>query len=163
MSFVSRILLGLAAVWVLWMLPHAARALDNPGFETGDFTGLLTFGPGWRTSGGADAHAGSFGVVDDVLASDTPGFRGVFQEVSVTPGETYHSGVWIRAVNLTGHSESWFELQFLDASHSVLQQYQSAHVTAYQPFTFMSAGDQVAPALAAFASVRGIVMQTSAP
>ena len=146
------------------MVAEAARGalLTNPGFETNALTGWITFGQGWRTGSGADAYSGSVGAVDDILTSDVDEWRGLYQFVPVIPDNLYSGGVWIRAVSV-GTSESFFELQFLDTSGSVLSQYQSAHVTADQGFTFMDIGTVLAPAGAVTASVRAVVNRPSAP
>ncbi len=136
--------------------------LINPGFETGDFTGWSTFGQGWRLGTGGDANSGTYGAVDDVLTTDVDDWRGIYQEVSVVGGDTYNVSVYIRAVNVES-SESWLELQWLDASHSVISQLQTAHVTADQSFTRMALDGVIAPVNAVGASVRGIVNMTSAP
>lgn len=151
---------------LLVMMMHAAAwasgPLVNSGFESGDFTGWLTFGQGWRTSGGGDAFTGTLGVVNDVTTNDVDNFRGIFQNVPVTAGSTYNAGVYIRAVNIES-SESWFELQWMDVGGGVIDQLQSAHVAADQPFTLMALGEVIAPAGAVTASVRGIVFMPSAP
>ena len=164
MKMKSGIVLMLGLAWLSVTSITRANLLTNPGFETGDFTGWSTFGPGWRISGGADANTGSFGVVDDIFATDTPGFRGVSQVIPATPGTEYTGGVWIRGVNIeTGNTEAWLELQFLDGSNGVLLQLQSAHVTADQPFTFMSIASAVAPLGTVNVRVQGIAWEISEP
>jgi hypothetical protein len=140
----------------------ASAGVQNPGFETEDFSGWLTFGQGWRISSGGDAFSGSFGVVNDVTTSDVDGFRGLFQNIPVNAGASYNAGVYIRTVNVES-SESWFELQWLDVNGGIIDQLQSAHVTTNQPFTLMALGEVVAPAGAVTASVRGIVFMPAAP
>lgn len=149
--------------FVLWVCASTASGgVVNPGFETGDLTGWLTFGQGWRTGVGADAYTGEFGLVNDVLTNDADNFRGVFQSVPVIEGERYSAGVYIRAVNIES-SESWFELQWLDSGGGIIDQLQSAHVAADQPFTLMAMDDAIAPAGAVTASVRGIVFMPTPP
>jgi len=149
-----------AAACVLTLSGHAD--LINAGFETGDFTGWSTFGQGWRTSGGGDANSGLFGVVNDVQDTDADNFRGIFQELPVVGGATYDFGVQIRAVNVES-SESWLEVQWLDSSGGIINQLQSTHVTADQPFTWISIEDALAPVNAVTASVRGIVFMSATP
>ncbi len=156
LGMVVVVTMAVAGPWV------SATTLTNPGFETGDFTGWSTFGTGWRTSTGADAHTGIYGVVDDVNTNDTDVYRGVFQNVSITPGAHYSGSVWIRAVNVET-SRSYFELQFLDITNAVVTTYQSSLVTSDQPFTLTSIANIVAPANAVALSVRGIVWMPSAP
>ncbi|HMP90237.1 MAG TPA: hypothetical protein PJ991_08540 [Kiritimatiellia bacterium] len=139
-----------------------AATLINPGFETGDFTGWFTFGQGWRTGVGDDARTGDFGMVNDVLTTDDNTFRGIFQEVAVTAGNTYSAGVYIRAVNIQS-SESWFELQWLNSDGGVLDQLQSGHITGDQPFSLAAISGIVAPVGAVTASVRGIVFMPDPP
>lgn len=139
-----------------------AELLANRSFEAGDFTGWSQFGPGWRTSGGADARTGDFGAVLDVQTNDVDNYRGLFQNVPVIAGETYSVSVSIRAQNVES-SESWLELQWLDTSGTVLGQQQTAHVAADQAFTPSTLSALLAPAGAVTASVRGIVHMFSAP
>ncbi|HMP90239.1 MAG TPA: PEP-CTERM sorting domain-containing protein [Kiritimatiellia bacterium] len=136
--------------------------ITNSGFETGDLTGWSTFGPGWRVGSGGDANSGTFGAVNDVETVHVDEWRGIFQNVAVTAGETYTAGVFIRTVNLES-SRSWFELQWLDSDGGVISQLQSPFVTSDQSFTFMSVNDAIAPAGAVTASLRGIVQMLSSP
>jgi hypothetical protein len=135
--------------------------LINSGFEMGNFTGWSLFGQGWRISGGADAYAGSYGVVNDVQGSDVDEWRGIFQEIPITPNDEYVFSVYIRAVNVES-SASWLEVRWLDTSGGIIQQLQSPSVTADQPFTLAQI-TATAPANAATASVRGIVRMISPP
>lgn len=140
----------------------SGAALVNPGFETGDLSGWTTFGTGWRTGAGGDARSGTFGVLNDVLPSDGDTYRGIFQNVAVTEGSIYESGVYIRTVSI-GNSESWFEFQFLNGSGGVISQFQSAYVTGDQAFTLAGIGMVTAPVGAVTASIRAIVHMPSAP
>lgn len=141
---------------------HAA-VLVNPGFETGDFTGWQQFGQGWRVSDfPGDAHEGTYGAVNDVLNGHVDEWRGIYQNLPAHAGQVFFGGVWIRAIGLLD-SVSWFELQFHDINGNVIAQYQSAHVAADQPFTFMGITNTVAPVGTTTVSVRGIVHMLSAP
>src|SRR5688572_25980541 len=141
MRFRAHFLVVALAAALVATLASNASALANPGFESGSFAGWSTFSSGWRVSNfGGDQHSGTFGAVNDVFPADGDVFRGVHQEISVTAGNTYTGGAWIRTVALDGDSQSWFEVQFRDASNNLLQQFESPHVTADQPFTFMTPG-----------------------
>ncbi|MBW7907405.1 MAG: hypothetical protein H3C50_00570 [Kiritimatiellae bacterium] len=148
-------------VALLAAMPAVAQQLANSGFED-NLNNWSTFGQGWRTGGGGDAHSGSLGAVNDVQTSDSDTYRGLFQNVPVIPDNLYSGGAYIRAVNVD-NSESWFELQFLDSSGSVIVQHQSTHVATDQGFTFMDIDPVLAPAGAVTASVRAIVYMPSAP
>lgn len=147
---------------VMAVTTTVSSALSNPGFETGDFTGWATFGTGWRIGAGADANSGSWGVVDDVLVTDSDIFRGVFQNMPAVAGNLYTGGAWIRAVSV-GTSESYFEMEFHDTNGTILAQHQSTHVTADQAFTFMDVSYVAAPIGTVTVSVRGIVFMPGAP
>ena len=147
-------------VALLAAMPAVAQQLANSGFED-NLNNWSTFGQGWRTGGGGDAHSGSLGAVNDVQTSDSDTYRGLFQNVPVIPDNLYSGGAYIRAVNVD-NSESWFELQFLDSSGSVIVQHQSTHVATDQGFTFMDIDPVLAPAGAVTASVRAIVYMPSA-
>ncbi len=141
--------------------PAPEHLLVNPGFESG-LSGWSTFGQGWRASGGADARSGSLGAVDDVLVTDVDSYRGLYQVVSAVAGLTYNAGVYVKAVSV-GASESWLEIQWLDASSNVISQVASAHVTSDQAFTLVSLPGIVAPAGAVAAGFRLIVYMPSPP
>jgi len=140
----------------------SAELVVNGGFETGDLTSWSTFGQNWRIATGADAHSGTYGLVNDVLNTDVDNWRGVYQTVPITAGLDYTAGVYIRTVSLE-ISSSWFELQWLDSGGGVINQLQSSIVTSDQAFTFMGVGTVTAPANAVNASVRGVVNMASAP
>jgi hypothetical protein len=156
------------SMWMLAALATVARAelLTNPGFESGDFSGWETFGPGWRTSTGGDAHTGDYGAVNDVTDWQAPEeqWRGVFQNVSVIPGESYELSAFIRAVNIA-HSESWLEVKWKNADGVEIEgtQAQSPHVVADQPFTQVTLSSLMAPAGAVSASVNAIVFMIDLP
>lgn len=135
---------------------------ENWGFETGDFSSWTVFGPGWRVSTGDDAFSWTYGAVNDVLTTDTDEWRGIFQEVPVIQGKKYSAGVYIRALNVES-SQSWMELQWLDAIGTTISQFQTEPVTRDQPFRLSSMHDLVAPRGAVSASVRGVVQMLSPP
>ena len=142
-----------------------AELLSNPGFESGSLEAWETFGPGWRTSAGADARSGGFGVVNDVSEWHLPEdqWRGIYQNVPVTPGETYSASVFVRAVNVA-YSESWLEIKWRNAEGAeVGSARQSDHVAADQPFSSLALPALVAPAGAVSASVNAVVFMASLP
>ena len=99
-----------------------------------------------------------------IIGYDVSVFRGLFQNVPVTPGATYNAGVYIRAVSVGhGNSESWFEFQWKDIAGDTIQQFQTERVTTTQPFRLTALSGLVAPAGAVTASVRGIVRMISTP
>ncbi|MBN1268105.1 MAG: hypothetical protein JXB04_00820 [Kiritimatiellae bacterium] len=141
-----------------------SAVLYNPGFEeTTSLSGWSTFGgsvwDSWYWSGNPlDAHSGSGSAAFKVIGGDGEGYAGLYQNLPAIGGHSYTGGVWLRAIGLDdGVSESYFELQFFDASGAVIGQAQSPVVSANQsPHAFMSAMG-VAPANAVTVSVRGIV------
>ncbi len=144
--------------------PARAELLTNRGFESGDVSDWTPFGPDWRIGIGDDAHAGTYGAVNDVQPWHDPGlnWRGLHQEVPVTAGETYLASVFIRAVNVES-SSSWLELQWLDDLGGVIRQDATAPVDADQPFQFETLPWLAAPAGAVIASVRGVVHMPAPP
>lgn len=144
------------AVSLLLALPAGANLLNNPSFETGDFTGWSTFGQGWRISSWpGDQYHGTYGAVDDVLPGHVDEWRGLFQNIAATPGVQYTLSGYIRAVGVS-RTASWLEIQFLDSGNNVLAQHQSTWVTADQPFTYTSVSG-TAPANTVALSARAIV------
>lgn len=140
-----------------------AELLTNRQFGMGDLTGWATFGQGWRIGVEDDSYVDDYGVVNDVLSTDVDMFRGVYQEVPVTAGESYSASVFIRTVNIAA-SVSWLEVQWLDSEGGILLISVSDWITGSQPFTIVQMPALIAPAGAVSASVRGVVqMPDSAP
>lgn len=141
--------------------------LVNPGFETGDFTGWTLFSElqNWRiTDWPGDQHSETYGVVNDVLASGGDEWRGIYQLVTVVAGQDYDYFAYQRAASVeSGMSESFLELQWLNSSGGMIDQWQAAHVTADQDWTLMGANNIVAPIGAVTASVRFIVHAMGTP
>ncbi len=148
----------------LGVLPQACgNLLTNPGLETGDLTGWATFGQGWRvTAWGPDIHSGTNAVVNDVTSSDVDEWRGIFQNVAAQSGMRYDAEVWIRTQGIED-SRSWLEIQFLDVTNGVIQQFQTSLMTNDQSFTSMSIGSMIAPVGSVTACVRGVVQMVTAP
>ncbi len=139
-----------------------AATLANPGFETGDLSGWSTFGDGWRIGTVGDANSGTYGAVNDI--QDDSGFKGIFQEVDVTPGTFYNAGVFLRAVAMEDNAvESWLEVQWLDSGSGVIRQDQSTPRVIGEQLTYQrqTLTMMEAPAGAVQASVRGIIEITS--
>lgn len=140
----------------------SANLLTNPDFESGDLTGWATFGQGWRTGSGGDAHGGTWGVVCDVLSTDGDEWRGLLQAVPVSEGQLYEYLAYQRIV-IPESSESWLELQWLNDVGGVISQTQTVHLSAEQSYTLTGFEPLMAPGGAVTASVRAIVHMTSAP
>lgn len=142
-----------------------AGSLSNPGFETSDLTDWGIFGPGWRTGVGGDARSGAYGAVNDVYDSHDPGldqWRGIFQNVDVSPATSYVASVYIRTLNIES-SSSWLEIQWLNGEGGVIDQVQSAPVTNDQAFTRVQLPNLQPPAEAVQASLRAIVFMETPP
>jgi hypothetical protein len=159
----TRILRVLAAGLALAATAASANLVDNPGFETGDFTSWTAWGQGWRTAGGGDAYEGSYGLINDVLTSDVDEWRGIYQDISITAGLFYDAGVYIRAVNVES-SSSFLELQWRDSlGDQVGSTLATAWVSSDQAFTYLGFSNIEAPAGAVSARLQGVVNMSSAP
>lgn len=139
-------------------LQAPAASLVNSGFESGDFTGWQFYGQGWRISTwGKDSRRGIYGVVNDVMTNNAADeYRVVVQEIRASPGKTYAGSVWARAVCLEA-AESFLEIQFFSKDGTMLQQFQSPHITKDQDFQYLSISNMVAPEGTHRAGVRGVV------
>jgi hypothetical protein len=155
--------LATIAVFLALAGPAIAAGIKNDGFESGDFTGWLFFGEGWRVSSySKDSHRGMYGAVSDAWTNGMDGFRVVYQEVKASPGKTYRAEVWHRTVCLES-SESFLEVQFLNRGGEVLSQYQSQRVKGNREFTLLAIEKMVAPDHTERASVRGVVNVLTVP
>lgn len=157
-----------------------ANMLLNPGFESDLTNWSPTVGDpapqmnDWRIStwsGDQRTPESAKAAVLDVKSTvDTGGgsyWNLLAQVAFVTAGESYNVSAWERTAALAGHSESWIEVQFLASDNSILQQFQSAHVTTDQGFTQMSVTDSgnmdlLAPMNAVAVRVQAVVEQRSA-
>lgn len=141
--------------------------LTNPGFEAGDSSGWVLFSESqnWRvTDWPGDQHSGTYGMVNDVLASGGDEWRGIYQMVSVVAGQNYDYFAYQRAAGVESDmSESFLELQWLNSSGGMIDQWQAAHVTVDQDWTLMGANNIMAPVGAVTASVRFIVHAMGTP
>ena len=158
----SRVVIGLVVLLVAVafpLQPASANLLTNPGFENGDLSGWSLWGPGFRSSTWpGDVHSGADGCVNDVDNSPGDEWRGIFQTVDVTAGQTYEYTAYLKGANIENtKSESWLELQWFDNSGSQISQVQSTHMTADQDWTLTGSDSYVAPVGAVTASVRWIV------
>lgn len=140
----------------------AQNLLVNPGFENG-LSGWTVVGDGWRTGAGADAHSGRLGAVCDVLPSQPVGaWRILYQNIPTEPGLVYSASMSLRTVSLKA-SRSFFEIQFLDASKGVLQQFDTPAVQSNTGYTRYGYPILAVPPKAAWISVRAVVNVSSAP
>lgn len=79
-------------------LPVQANLLVNGGFESGNLSGWSAWSMGWgverNTVQTTNAGSGSYSLCT-LIGPGEKGSFGVYQEVSVTPGQTYKlSGLW---------------------------------------------------------------------
>lgn len=155
-------LIAIAALLV-FVSSAPAASLKNDGFETGDFIGWQPDGEGWRVSlFGRDSHRGIYGAVNDVWTNGVAEFRVLRQEIKASPGKAYQASVWIRGVCVES-TESFLEIQFMDKTGTVLQQFQSEHVTRDQDFKLMVIDNMTAPDGTDRASVRSVVHIVTQP
>lgn len=134
----------------------------NPGFETGTFAAWSSFASGWYIGTGGDAQHGTYGAVNQINLGDTDEYRGILQEFAVQSNEMYSASAWIRAVAVES-TRSFLEIQWLDASGSLVGQHHSVAVTNSQPFAPVRIEAVVPPANAVTASVRLISHMQSSP
>ena len=145
-------------------LQAADNLLKNPGFEQG-LEGWWTFGEGWCA--GSDGGTTGAAAMNDVPTGCTNAeWRGICQTVPVIPWARYACAASIQASG-AGPSQTYLEIQFLDSSERVLQNYQSHVIASDQPFTLTTLNNLAAPAKAVAALVRGVVhlrdLPTGAP
>jgi len=143
-------------------LSSQAGLLSNEGFESGDLSDWDLFGPYWRSATGADAHSGTYGVVNETRSTVTNEWQGIYQDIPIVAGNLYSGHVWIRAVSVDT-TESYFEIKFLDSGGSTLSQHQSTKVTADQAYTLAEVSSAMAPANAVTARVSGVVYMNPVP
>lgn len=103
----------------------AANLINNPGFESGVQgmvpTGWTRWWASWSggyyaTTETVAAYSGNYGLREYITGSAS---FGVYQEVSVVPGNAYKlNGMW-RAV--TAGSQNWFEIILLDGPWNIDQ------------------------------------------
>ncbi len=140
-----------------------AAPLENPGFETGDFSGWTSFGYGWRVVSDGHAGAGTFALaVDNRLELDEDTWHGVFQNIPVTPRRPYTFGAWIKADDLR-YSSAFLEVQWLDDEGRMLHQVRSRAIRRDQPYRRVQLKKIKAPVGAATASLRGVFFMPGIP
>ncbi len=152
---------------VLLVSAAEANLLRNPGFEEGALEGWKTFGQNWRQSSFvndevSDYRTGRSGVVCDVATNDVNEWRGIQQTVPARKGLRYSAGAWVRTDGIEG-SETYLEIRFLDSEGELIEQHQSGHVAADQPFTEMILDDIVAPSGTVYASVGAVIRMRHRP
>lgn len=155
-----------AGVFVLMTVAHVTHAavIVNDGFETPggagwSYPGAWGGAGSWRDGGPGDAHSGANGATFDALTSLAgDSYFVLSQELVASAAQEWTVSAWLRTVNLGNEdSESWLEVQFLDAGNSILAQSQSMHLTANQDWIQMTLSGLIAPDDTAKISVRGVV------
>lgn len=153
----------LIAVFLGLVASASAARLQNPGFETSDFTGWQADGEGWRVSSyGKDSLRGIYGAVNDVWTNGSSEYRVVHQEIKASPGKMYRVTVRVRTVCIEG-SEAFLEVQFMDRGGAVVKQFQSPRVTKDQEFKLLILDKMVAPEGTERASIRGVAHLVTQP
>ncbi len=112
------------ALLLLSMTPMSLgqNLLTNSDFETGDISGWTPWGAGWGTNDppAVDASvAGKIGNYALKLSASGQHSFGVYQEVAVTPGQTYRIDAYWKG-DYFG-PENWYEIILIDGPFSILE------------------------------------------
>lgn len=112
---------------------QAANVLQNPGFESGADAPWQKFNGGAMVTSISDPA----GMLEGSgYARQTWGggvWNGIYQDVPASAGQAFQSeGSFLvsEADPITGRSEAWLEVQFLDAGGNLVGLYQSAHISS---------------------------------
>ena len=143
--------------------------LANPSFETGDgpHSHVMEHWTGFGTPDTSMVnafqvpyvpHSGTFVAKLFQEWSAPTNYTGLYQELPANVGETWYAGVyvWLPADDpIAGANKARVRLEFYDASHTLLGQFDSPDLTAYSPqdvWTPLAAWG-VAPAGTAYARI----------
>lgn len=113
---------------------HAQNILNNPGFETGDFTGWTKYEPNNYVQAGNPARAGTDYYKVYGQFNTSYNYTGIYQDNLSTPGAIYSADGWACSPGSDGggiHGEDriWLEVSFRDSSSNALAFYRSPIVT----------------------------------
>jgi hypothetical protein len=117
-----------------------ANRLKNSSFEAGTaswsrFNGDAIENTNMVVSGSSTPVPARTGAnVNKAFSGGT--WNGIFQDVSVTPGEIFAADIWFRTEaedRIAGGNECWLEVQFLNAGDGMLGLYKSVSVDANSP------------------------------
>jgi beta-glucanase (GH16 family) len=127
---VTGIIVALAAA----TLPsRAANLLGNPGFETGDLSGWMTYGANtYVISNSSIAYNGTNYFKVYQAFSGQINYNGIYQDNVSGPGVAYSADGWAYTLSsdvLAGQNLAWLEVTFRDVSGNVLALYRSAIVS----------------------------------
>jgi len=134
-------LLFIVVALVAFPLTSQADLLDNPGFETGDFTGweksadiVNSWGDAWiwEDSGDhlGDIHSGTYCVGAGMGGGNPEGTVSVWQDVNIKckcqDGDVLTFSAWTKGDgDFASGGTAWLELEFKDSELNVIKTYKS--------------------------------------
>jgi hypothetical protein len=147
---------------VAWGNTVPANMVTNPGFETGNFTGWNSYGTWYVSDTPDDVHSGTYAAVNSLtVAAGTTSttYSGLYQNIADpnAAGRVFDASVWISTAVTNGYSDAFLQLQFQNASGSVLQQYETTPVRGDQAYSQYSLSNLVAPSGTAIIQMQGVV------
>lgn len=110
---------------------YAANVLGNPGFETGNLGGWVTFGANNYILTGT-AHSGTNCYKVYQAFNGATNYTGIYQDNVSGPGASYSADGWAYTLSsdvLAGQNIAWIEVTFRDGSGNILALYRSSLVT----------------------------------
>lgn len=113
---------------------QASNVLENPGFESGADAPWQKFNGGGIVQAINDGTPLPDGSLYARQVWNGGGqWNGIFQDVPTSPGQAYTADAWFlvsSADPITGASEGWLEVQFMDANGNMIGLYQSEHINS---------------------------------
>lgn len=111
---------------------YAQNILNNPGFETGDFTGWKTYQSNNYVQAGNSARSGTYFYKVYGQFNTFQNYTGIYQDNPSRPGAIYSADGWAYSSGgdlIHGQDQAWIEVSFLDSSSNALALYRSPVVT----------------------------------
>jgi beta-glucanase (GH16 family) len=125
---------AILAIALSFPLAAQTNILDNPGFESGNYSGWITNGPNSSVlSTIGYAHGGSFFYKVYGRSNSSYNYAGINQDLPAAPGSTYSADGWTFSLGSDGggiHGQDliWIEVSFRDSSNNTLALYRSTVV-----------------------------------